>query len=126
GIPPGGGSADFLIPTPAAPNKLANLVSDIHFDHDRGLYTSPFNLALSTATAGASIRYTTDGSMPTTTTGTLYTGPILIDNTTVVHAIGYRTFWTSTAVLEESYIFPAKVLQQPENIPGYPNPGESI
>jgi hypothetical protein len=126
GIPPGGGASDFLIPTPIAPNKLANLVSGIHFDHDRGLYTSSFNLALSTATEGASIRYTTDGSMPTTTTGTLYTGPILIDDTTVVHAIGYKTFLTSTAVLEESYIFPAKVLQQPENIPGYPNPGESI
>src|SRR6185295_11539438 len=104
GIPPGGGSADFLIPTPAAPNKLANLVSDIHFDHDRGLYSGAFNLALSTATDGASIRYTTDGSMPTTTLGTLYTGPILIDNTTVVHAIGYEAGRTSTSVLAESFI----------------------
>src|SRR5439155_17679153 len=121
GIPPGGGPDDYLIPTPGAPNKFANPVSNIQFDHDRGLYISPFNLALSTATAGASIRYTTDGSMPTTTTGTLYTGPIPIDNTTVVHAIGYKADWTSTAVLEESYIFPAKVLQQPENIPWYPN-----
>src|SRR4029079_3589207 len=75
---------------------------------------------------GASIRYTTDGSMPTSTTGTLYAGPILIDDTTVVHAIGYQAGRPSSAVLEESYIFPAKVLQQPENIAGYPNPGESI
>ena len=79
-----------------------------------------------TPTDGASIRYTTDGSMPTMTTGTLYAGPFLIDNTTVVHAIGYKAGATSTAVLEESYIFPANVLKQPENMPGYPNPKEPI
>src|SRR5205814_8711921 len=44
----------------------------------------------------------------------------------VVHAIGYKAGWTSTAVLEESYIFPAKVLQQAEYIPGHPNPREPI
>jgi Ca2+-binding RTX toxin-like protein len=64
--------------------------------------------------------------MPTAATGTLYTSAIPINNTTVVHAIGYGVGLTSTAVLEASYIFPAKVLQQPENIAGYPNPGESI
>ena len=129
GVPPGGGADDFLTPTPGGPNTRGKFVSSIQFDHDRGLYTGPFNLALSTATPGALIRYTTDGSMPTTTTGTLYTGPIPMNNTTVVHALGYIDFlpgWTSTAVLEASYIFPAKVLQQPENIPGYPNPPESI
>src|SRR6476620_6020019 len=56
GVPPGGGPDDDLIPTPGAPNKLApSLVRDIHVDHDRGLYTAPLNLALSTATKGASI-----------------------------------------------------------------------
>ncbi len=127
GVPPGGGADTYLMPTPGAANELPTpVVADVQFDHARGLYTSAFNLALSTATSGASIRYTTDGTMPTTTTGTLYTGPISIDTTTVVHTIGYRAGSTSTAVLDESYIFPAKVLQQPESIPGYPNPPESI
>ena len=127
GVPPGGGADTFLLPTPAAANELVpKLVADVRFDHKRGLYTNSFNLALSTNTNGASIRYTTDGSMPTTATGTVYTGPIPIDNTTVVRAIGYKKGFTSTAVLEESYIFPAKVLKQPENIPGYPNPEEPI
>jgi hypothetical protein len=102
------------------------IVADVQFDHDRGLYTAPFNLGLSTATNGASIRYTTDGSMPTTTSGTPYAGPIPIDNTTVVRAISYKSGATSTAVLEESFVFPANVLKQPENIPGYPNPKEPI
>jgi hypothetical protein len=33
----------------------------------------PFEVAITTATAGAGIRYTTDGSKPTATLGTLYT-----------------------------------------------------
>jgi Ca2+-binding RTX toxin-like protein len=127
GVPPAADQPnDYLFPTPGAANKLGDRVSDVRFNHARGLYTSAFDLTLSTTTAGAAIRYTTDGSMPTETTGTPYTGAIPVDNTTVVHAIAYKAGWTSTAVLQQSYIFPAKVLQQPENIPGYPNPPESI
>jgi Ca2+-binding RTX toxin-like protein len=125
GVTPAGG-LDYLIPTPGAANNLGSPVATVQFDHERGLYTTPFNLALSTATNGASIRYTTDGSMPTETAGTLYTGAIPIDNTIVVRAIGFKAGSTSTAVIQASYIFPAKVLQQPENIPGYPNPPEPI
>jgi Ca2+-binding RTX toxin-like protein len=101
-------------------------VADVQFDHYRGLYSRRFRLGLSTATSGALIRYTTDGSMPTPTTGTLYTNPFLIDNTTVVHAMAYKAGLTSTPVHAESYIFPANVLRQPELIPGYPNPPEPI
>src|SRR6185437_6626488 len=127
GVPPAGGSDTYLMPTPGAANELPPpVVANVQFDHDRGLYTSPFSLALSTATSGASIRYTTDGSMPTMTTGTLYTAPMLIDTTTVVHAVGYKSGSTSTAVLDASYIFPAMVLQQPEEIAGYPEPEEAI
>ncbi len=39
-------------------------------------------VTLSCTTAGAKIRYTTDGTAPTATHGTLYTGPITISTTT--------------------------------------------
>ena len=126
GTPLGGGPATYLLPTPGARNGSGALVADVQFDHDRGLYTEPFRLVLSTATTGASIRYTTDGSTPTTTTGTLCTGPVLIENTTVIHAIGCKAGSASTPVLASSYIFPAKVLQQSKDIDGYPNPKEPI
>lgn len=71
----------------AATTVAPSAVGIVKFDHDRGLYTTPFDLALSTDTDGASIRYTTDGSVPTITAGTLYTAPIHITTTTVLRAM---------------------------------------
>lgn len=126
GVLPGSATNQYLPPTPSMPNRLASPMAEIRFDHDRGLYTEPFDLVLSTATTGTTIRYTTDGSMPTTTTGKVYTGPLAIDNTIVVHAIGYEAGRAATAVVAKSYIFPSKVLRQPANIAGYPNPKEPV
>ena len=49
----------------------------------------PFQVSLSCATDGASIYYTTDGSIPAANNGTLYTpsSPIVLTNTTTVKAI---------------------------------------
>ena len=49
----------------------------------------PFQVSLSCATEGASIYYTTDGSIPAAKNGTLYTpsSPIVLTNTTTVKAI---------------------------------------
>lgn len=49
----------------------------------------PFQVSLSCATEGASIYYTTDGSIPAANNGTLYTpsSPIVLTNTTTVKAI---------------------------------------
>ena len=43
-----------------------------------GFYTGTQTLRMSTTTGGATIRYTTDGSDPTDTVGTVYTGPITL------------------------------------------------
>ncbi len=122
GIRPDTGEVDFLKPTPAAPNSTQGIVADTKFDHDRGYYTAPFDLVISTDTPGASIRYTKDGNAPTATSGTLYTGSIHISTTTLVRAIAYKSGFTSTDVDAQSFIFASDVLDQPANIPGYPNP----
>ena len=59
-----------------------------------------------TAEEGADIRYTTDGTEPTATTGTVYTGPFSIDATTAVKAVAYATIEGETetsAVAEAIY-----------------------
>jgi len=73
-----------------------------------GLYTSPISVSIASGTAGASIYYTTDGTMPTTSS-TLYTAPIPLSQTTTVKAMataaGYQNSPTATA----TYIFPETV-----------------
>jgi hypothetical protein len=56
-----------------------------------GLYPSAQTVTLATTTPGASIRYTTNGSTPTATSGTLYSGPITIDASATLKAVAYRS-----------------------------------
>lgn len=58
-------------------------------------YTTTQSVTLATSVSGASIRYTTNGSNPTPTTGTLYTGAISVAQTAVIKAIAYTGTWTS-------------------------------
>ena len=81
-------------------------------------------MAISSNTPSVDIRYTTDGSAPTTTTGTLYTGPIGISSTTVLRAIAYRTGYLPTNVDTNTYIFLDDVITQSETAPtGWPASG---
>lgn len=106
----------LLTPTPDASNATGNGVSgfveDTKFDFDRGVYTSAFNLTITTATPGATIRYTTDGSWPSETTGTIYTGPITVDRAMAVKAMAYRSGYVSTNIDTHTYIIPSSVLAQ--------------
>lgn len=73
------------------------------FSPGGGTYSSAQTVTISTASTGASIRYTTNGTTPTATTGTVYSGPITIGSTTTLKAIAYRTGWTSSAVRTATY-----------------------
>jgi hypothetical protein len=52
-----------------------------------GQFSGPQIVTLQSSTSGATIRYTTDGSFPTATSGTVYTGPFTVSTTTTVRAI---------------------------------------
>jgi len=60
-----------------------------------GEVESGSSVVLSDATAGATIRYTTDGSTPTATTGTEYEGAISITAETTIKAIAVKDGVTS-------------------------------
>jgi len=98
----------FRTPTPGAANDPAGVigfVGDTKFNPDRGFYDEPFRLELSTETAGARIMYTLDGSAPSPTRGLEYTGPILIEKTTIVRAMAYRSDLEPTDIDTHTYIF---------------------
>ncbi|PYQ11962.1 MAG: hypothetical protein DMF80_20225 [Acidobacteria bacterium] len=67
------------------------------FSPAAGTYTATQSVAISSGTSGVTIRYTVDGSTPTTSSP-LYSSPISITQTTTVKAIAIKTGWANSAV----------------------------
>lgn len=97
----------LLIPTPNTINGPVGegFVADTTFDIDRGFFTTPFSLTISTATPDAQIRYTTNGSEPTASNGTIYTSPISINSTTTIRAAAFKAGFFATNVDTHTYFF---------------------
>ncbi|HSF38919.1 MAG TPA: DUF1800 family protein, partial [Thermoanaerobaculia bacterium] len=86
---------------PAADKKAAAAVPV--FSPPPGTYTAPVTVTLTTATAGATIYYTTDGSSPTRKTRPLYRGPIELTATTTVKAFAFKKGLKASAVTTGTY-----------------------
>ena len=69
---------------------IANKVALPYANPVSGNLTSATNIQLYCPTTSTTIRYTTDGSTPTTTTGTIYNSSIYISTNTTIRAIAYR------------------------------------
>lgn len=107
-------------PTPGAANlgtAQLGFVSDTAFNIDRGHYDSPFDVTIGTLTPDAQIYYTTDGTEPTPTNGTLYEGPLNIATTTILRAAAFKENFIPTNVDTQSYLFLNDVLSQPNDPP---------
>jgi uncharacterized repeat protein (TIGR02543 family) len=75
-------------PQTGTANFMANVAAP-EIDPPLGTYITPPLVTIRTRTPGATIRYTMDGSTPTETSGTLYTGMIPLKGTTTIKAIAY-------------------------------------
>jgi len=73
------------------------------FSLGSGNYTGTQTVAITSATSGASIRYTTDGSAPSETNGTIYSGPVSIGATAVLKAIAYENGYSDSTVTSANY-----------------------
>lgn len=73
------------------------------FDPPEQSFTNSISVSMACATSGATIRYTTDGSTPTSSSGTVYSGPIALTRTTTVKAIAYKSGMTPSGVAEATY-----------------------
>ncbi|MBN1671469.1 MAG: lamin tail domain-containing protein [Kiritimatiellae bacterium] len=111
-------------------------VADTTFSHDRGFYSSPFTCTISTATPGATIKYTLDGSDPRTSgsafsinasSGTVSINPAsstgrLINGgkapCVVLRAYALKGGCDPTDVDTHTYIFLSEVLKQPNLMSG--------
>ena len=95
------------VPTPGAANGQTALgfVTDTVFDVDRGFFTNSFPLSITTLTPDATIRYTTDGSEPTASSGNIYNGPLTISSTTTLRAAAFKTGYFPTNIDTHTYFF---------------------
>ena len=67
-----------------------------------GTYTSAVTVTLSDSTAGATIYYTMDGSTPTTASP-VYSGPIMVTQTTTIKAMAAAGGMANSAVASATY-----------------------
>jgi len=114
----------FQTSTPGAINNtpaFPGVVKDTNFSSDRGFYSAPIELTISTDTSGATIHYTLDGSEPSPSHGTPYAGPIEITSTSTIRAIAFFGNWISTNVDTHTYLFVDDIAQQPANPAGWPD-----
>lgn len=111
-------------PTPGGPNDetafWAGAVSPVQFSVERGFFEQPFAVSLTSATPGATIRYTTDGSEPSELNGLTYEQPISVSATTLLRAAAFKSTFLPAETVTQSYIFLTGVLNQPAAPAGFP------
>lgn len=103
------------VPTPGRPNgsiSYAGYCEPPTVRPERGFYDAPFQVFITNNTAGATVRYTTDGSTPTESNGILYTGPIMVDGTKLLRATAVKPGYKPSAPNTQTYLFIADVLKQ--------------
>jgi len=127
GFDPSNNLRYFTSQTPDGPNAsspITGVVDSIHFSVKRGFFNQPFNLLLTTTTPGATIVYTTDGSVPDisfgVTNGTPYSGPININHTTALRAAAFAPDLLPSTIASQTYFFPEDIVHQPNDPIGYP------
>ncbi len=120
GIDADGEATFFAKGTPGEPNEkpIDGFVKDTKFSIDRGFFTEPFQVEITTGTPGATIYYSTNGQEPgegSLFTGPiehLYSGPITIDKTTVLRAVAFKEGLGQSDIDTQTYIFTQDVAKQ--------------
>lgn len=101
-------------PTPGSTNApvtyAGNVETPVPFPA-RGFYNAPFTVTVANTTDGATIHYTTDGSVPTTSSPE-YTSPISISTTTCLRVRAFIDGWRPSFARTDTYIFAAEVASQ--------------
>lgn len=104
----------FNPPSPRAANAggVGDFVADTKFSRDRGVQEAAFDLVITCATPGATIRYTTNGAPPTVSSGFVYAGPVRIDRSVVIRAAAYKAGLQPSGVDTHTYLFLSDVIRQ--------------
>jgi hypothetical protein len=98
------------------------------FSQAPGTYPTGQSVTISTTTPGATIRFTTDGSTPSGTVGTVYSAPISVPATMTIKAVAYLAGFADSAVLTGVYTITPGVAAAPtfSPTPGTYTSGQSV
>ncbi len=100
--------SDWVYNSYVIDGSLNNAVSPPNFSHDSGTYTGPFYLTLSSSD-GSSIKYTLDGSTPSSNSGLGYDSSLFITESTKIKAICFKDNYEYSTVVEKNYIISGQV-----------------
>jgi hypothetical protein len=92
----------------SATYTIQQKVATPSFSPAPGTYVTSVSVTISDATSGATIRYTTDGSTPTTSS-TQYTGPVSVTQTITIRAIAAKSGMATSDVASAMYTIQQKV-----------------
>jgi len=101
-------------PTPGLPNtatKPAAAAKPV-LSRAGGYIDGPLSLTASSATSGAQLWYTVDGSTPSTENGKSYSGPISIGSTTTLRMVATRQGLSDSPVASATFLVLTEVLAQ--------------
>lgn len=78
-------------------------VTPPQFSPGAGSYSSAQSVYITNTTAGSTFRYTTNGTPPTSTSGTIFSGPITVDVSCTLQAIAYKAGMDDSTVTSAVY-----------------------
>jgi hypothetical protein len=122
----------FGVSTPGFTNSdqvFMGFVADTQFTHNRGFYDDAFDVTITSATPGATIVYTTDGSFPSLDNGTAVAAPddntppaavVHVPTTTILRAAAFKANYIETNIDTHTYVFLEDVVEQPIWPDGFP------
>lgn len=98
----------YANPSPARANghsSIRGLLDPPHVNVSRGFYTTPFNLAFTSTEPGVTIRYTTNGSEPTASNGSVYSNPIRVTSTRAIRAAAFKSGFLPSEIISHTYLY---------------------
>jgi hypothetical protein len=92
-------------------------VSAPDFSIEGGTYATTQSVTISSQTSGATIRYTTDGTTPTSDSPT-YSGPIMVEESMIIKAIAIKDGFINSDVSRSAYAITPKLEAPVISLPG--------
>jgi len=91
---------------------ITGTVAGVTFSPGPGTFGGSVAVTLASATPGAEIRYTTDGTSPTATSGSVYTAPVRLAASATLKAAAFKKDWAPSPVASAAYTVAAAVTDQ--------------